>query len=186
MILSSRQVYDMIMRIVKIPLTGLEILFFQDGMETEFRSDTTVSADFSALSPKVALTYFLNPYSSVYLSYTRGFRAGGINTQRIQGVDLAYDPEFSDNFEIGYKSNFFDNKLFLAATGYYIDWQDLQFFTQINANLFLFDNVGDARSYGLELEASAIPIKNLKLDGALGYNESEYQSFYFGRPKSGW
>ncbi|MEM0939328.1 MAG: TonB-dependent receptor [Bacteroidota bacterium] len=156
---------------------GFGDVIFQEGEEIELRSDTTVSAGFNALSPKIALTYSLNGESSVYLSYTRGFRAGGINTQRIEGVDLAYDPEFSNNFEVGYKRSFWSNRLFLATTGYYIDWQDLQFFSQVAANLFLFDNIGDARSYGLELEASAIPIKSVKLDAAFGWNESEYQDF---------
>jgi len=159
---------------------GFGDVIFQDGSEIVLNPDTTVSANFSALSPKFALTYFLTPQSSIYISYTRGFRAGGINTQRIQGVELAYDPEYSDNFEIGYKTNFWDNRVFLAATGYYIDWRDLQFFSQVATNLFLFDNVGDAQSFGFELEASVIPFENLQLDVAFGYNESAYQDFELG------
>lgn len=159
---------------------GFGDVIFQGTAETELMADTTVSARFNALSPKVALTYSLNKQSSLYLSYTRGFRAGGINTQRIEEVDLAYDPEFSDNIELGYKTNLLNNRIFLAATGYYIDWRDLQFFSQVSANLFLFDNIGNARSYGLELEASAVPVEHLKLDAAFGWNESEYQDFVLG------
>lgn len=155
-------------------------VILQDGVENEIFADTTVSGTYTALSPKLALTYYPTANSSLYASYTRGFRAGGVNTQRVAGADLEFDPEYSDNFELGYKADLLKNRLFVAATVYYIDWKDLQFFTQINANLFLRDNIGDARSYGLELEASAIPLKNLRLDAALGYNESEYRDFVLG------
>jgi iron complex outermembrane receptor protein len=152
------------------------VLLF-NGVETATVADTTVSGTFRALSPKLAFTYSPNANSSVFVSYLRGFRAGGVNTQRVQGIDLTYEPEFSDNIEAGYKRGFAENRLFLAATAYYIDWKDLQFFTQFGPNLFGFDNVGDARSYGVEAEVSAIPLKNLRLEANLGFNESEYRDF---------
>jgi iron complex outermembrane receptor protein len=155
------------------------ILLF-DGIETALQPDTTVSGKFNAISPKLALAYSIGDNASLFLSYSRGFRAGGVNTQRVQGIDLTYDPEYSDNIELGYKQGFANNRFFLAASTYYIDWKDLQFFTQFAPNLFGFDNVGDARSYGLELELSALPLKNLRLDATLGLNESEYRTFVIG------
>ncbi|TRX58817.1 TonB-dependent receptor [Fulvivirga sp. M361] len=156
---------------------GFGDLIYQGGEEIEFKQDTSLSVDFSAFSPKVALSFKPSKTSNAYFSYTRGFRAGGINTQRIQDVDLTFDPEYSDNVEVGYKGNFLQNRLFFASTAYYIHWDDIQFFNQVSPNVFLTDNVGSAISYGLELEMSAIPLKNLQFDAAYGVNESEYQDF---------
>ncbi|MEM6783209.1 MAG: TonB-dependent receptor, partial [Bacteroidota bacterium] len=58
-------------------------LVLQAGEVTEFVPDTTVSASYSALSPKIAFGYDVTDRVRAYASYTRGFRAGGINAQRI-------------------------------------------------------------------------------------------------------
>jgi iron complex outermembrane receptor protein len=39
------------------------------------------------------------------------------------------------------------------------------------------ENVGDAQSLGIELELTTIPVKGLQVDGSLGINQTEYQSF---------
>ena len=153
-----------------------EVLFL-DGVTTEVRSDTTLSADFEALSPKVALAYRFIDGGQIYASYTRGFRAGGINLQRVSGQDLSFDPETSNNFELGYKVQPWEDKLYLALTAYYINWNDMQFFTQDAANIFKIDNVGDAESMGVEAEVSAILAKGLRFGLAYGYNDSEYGGF---------
>lgn len=155
-------------------------ILLPDGTDFKTTSDTTVNGTFNALSPKLAISYYPNDQSSLYLSYTRGFRAGGVNTQRVQGIDLTYAPEYSNNFEFGYKRDFTRNRLLVATTAYYIDWKGMVFFTQFGANLFGFDNVGNSRSYGLEVEVTAIPIKGLRLDAAMGLNKSEYQDFEIG------
>ncbi|WKN41906.1 TonB-dependent receptor [Tunicatimonas pelagia] len=137
---------------------------FSEGQETTTIPDSTYQATSSALSPKIALTYFVNQRNAMYLSYTRGFRPGGVNFQNVPGVDLTFDPEYSDNVEVGFKSSLSENRVFIAATAYYIGWTDLQFFNQVGANQSFLDNVGDATSYGLEFETSLVPIKNLQLE----------------------
>ncbi|MEM7551013.1 MAG: TonB-dependent receptor [Bacteroidota bacterium] len=162
---------------------GFFDLLLNDGQLSEVMPDTTVSGDYSALSPKASLSYEINNQSNAYFTYTRGFRAGGINPQRLpEGLDQTFDPEFSDNFELGYKSNLLNNKVYLAASAFYIQWDDLQFFNLVAApSTFARENVGDATSYGFELEVSAVPVKNLQFDGSFGYNETEYETFSLSR-----
>jgi iron complex outermembrane receptor protein len=145
---------------------------------------TTKSSSYEALSPKLALSYAISDNANVYASYTRGFRAGGINIQRLdEGVSQTFDPEYSNNYELGYKLNILNNRLNIGVTTFYIDWIDLQFFNQVALGTFSRENVGDATSMGIEIEAVAIPIKGLQLDASFGYNDTEYKSFVLNRDK---
>lgn len=153
------------------------------GTVTTFVPDTTMSGKYNALSPKLALSYAVNARSNIYLSYTRGFRAGGVNAQKVPAnISTTFNPEYSDNFELGYKTFLVENKLSISAAAFLIQWQDLQFFNQVAPFTFIRENVGDARSSGFELELSAIPAKGLQLDASLGINATEYKAFNLARP----
>nr|MCU0351450.1 TonB-dependent receptor [Flavobacterium sp.] len=153
---------------------------FINGEVVNFKPDTTVSGTYSALSPKFAVTYSINKLSNVYASYNRGFRAGGVNAQRYApslNISQTFDPEYSNNYEVGYKTSLADNKLSIGASAFLIQWKDLQFFNLVAPFTFARENVGDAQSMGLELEISAIPVRGLQLDGSFGLNQTEYKSF---------
>lgn len=143
---------------------------------------TEESGNYDALLPKFALAYKLNENQNVYASYTRGFRAGGINGNLLpEGVSQTFDPEFSNNYEVGYKSNWFNNRLMLNLAAFHIDWKDLQFINSFGDFVFARTNVGDARSTGIELETIAIPLKGLQLEANLGINDTEYKDFVLSR-----
>jgi iron complex outermembrane recepter protein len=151
---------------------------FANGVFTIVRPDVTLNGNYSAISPKVALSYAINEHSNLYASYTRGFRAGGINAQVLPtGVRQTFDPEYSNNYEVGYKTSLAYNKLRIGASAFLIQWQNLQFFNLVAPFTYARENVGNAQSMGLELEVSAIPIKGLQLDGSFGFNKTEYNSF---------
>ncbi len=151
---------------------------FSGGVFTQTVPDTTVSGNYSALSPKFALSYAVNDRSSIYITYTRGFRAGGVNAQKVPAnVRQTFDPEYSNNYEVGYKAFLADNKLSIGASAFLIQWKDLQFFNLVAPFTYARENVGDAQSMGLEFEASAIPAKGLQLDGSFGFNQTAYKSF---------
>jgi iron complex outermembrane receptor protein len=151
---------------------------FSNGVFSMVRPDITLNGSYSALSPKVALSYAIDKHSSLYASYNRGFRAGGINAQVLPtGVRQTFDPEYSNNYELGYKTFLANNKLSIGASAFLIQWQDLQFFNLVAPGTFARTNVGDAQSMGLELEVSAIPVKGFQLDGSLGINQTEYKTF---------
>lgn len=146
----------------------------------ELRADTSVSGSYHALSPKLAINYMLNQHSNIYFSYTRGFRAGGINAQRFPTsyqISQIYHPETSNNYELGYKTYLINQKFSLASSLFWIDWQDLQFFNAVAPLTYATENVGDAQSLGLEVEASAVPFKGLQLDGSFGLNYTAYKDF---------
>jgi len=156
------------------------------GVVTDIKPNITASGNYSALSPKFSVNYAVGEHSNVYASYTRGFRAGGINASSLPaGVRQKFDPEYSNNFELGYKAFLADNKLSIAASAFLIQWKDLQFYNLVAPFTYARENVGDAQSAGVELEISAIPVKGLQLDGSFGINPSEYKGFNLKRVNFG-
>ena len=152
------------------------------GELSELRADTTAGGTYGALSPKLALRYAPTERSSVYASYTRGFRAGGINTRRVTDAgNQQFDPEYSDNLEVGYKASFDNLPISVAAAAFWISWTDLQYFNVLPDFSFVRTNVGDATSRGVEVELSARPVAGLRLDASLGYNDTQYEDFVLTR-----
>ena len=147
-----------------------------DGASAVARGDTAVEGSFAAVSPRVALAYALGGGARVHAGYTRGFRAGGVNPSRLRGdAPQTFDPETSDNYELGYRARLLDRRLRLGATAYWIEWRDLQFFELFPGFAFARRNVGDARSRGLELELEAAPARGLRADAALALTDTAYR-----------
>ncbi|MDX2235014.1 MAG: TonB-dependent receptor [Hyphomonadaceae bacterium] len=108
-----------------------------------------------------------------YISYSRGYKAGGINLDRdapaaiglnpatglVVGTQAqvnraaAFLPEFSDSYEVGVRSQFFDRTLTLNATYFQTDYEDFQLNT-FNGLGFTIANAGSVESKGFELEGN--------------------------------
>lgn len=73
---------------------------------------------------KINLTWKIDPERMVYATYSTGFRPGGIN--RRFGVN-PYKSDELNNFEIGFKTQWFDRKLTVNMSAFYEDWKDLQY-----------------------------------------------------------
>lgn len=149
-----------------------------NGVVTEINPNITSNGNYTAISPKFSVSYSVNELSNIYATYTRGFRAGGINASSLPvGVRQTFDPEYSNNYEIGYKSYLLNKKLSIGASAFLIQWKDLQFYNLVAPFTYARENVGNAQSAGIEIEVSALPAKGLQLDGSFGFNPTEYKGF---------
>lgn len=123
---------------------------------------------FSAFTPRFVLAWDNGP-TNVYYSYTRGFKAGGINTPAI-GAIASVKPEKVFSHEIGIKNSLFDRMVQTNLSAFYYKNRDLQ--TQIidptNGGSRL-ENAGGVKGYGVEFEVNARPVKGLTIGGALSY-----------------
>ena len=133
-------------------------------------------ANFNAATPKFVLGYKLRDNMLLYGSYSRGFRAGGLNTNAPTPAQVPYEPEHSDNYEIGWKNMFLDNKLKLNLTLFYLEQHNQQISTSHNGVDQLILNVGEMHNKGVELEVTALPIKGLQLDWNASYSHARYVS----------
>jgi len=115
-----------------------------------------------------------------YVSYTKGYRGGGIN-KRSSSTDadatavVTYAPEYSHNFELAGKHLLLDNRLMANLTLFYILWEDMQISTfnpsRISTSI---QNAGKAESKGVELELQYKPVKKLTIDYNTGITSGEY------------
>src|SRR5687767_4686255 len=112
--------------------------------------------------------------------YSRGFRTGGLSqlsSDPSQPPLYPYQPEYSNNIEIGVKNNFFINKLHvnLAAFITYLDNAQVPTLILPDA-ITIIKNTGKLTSKGAELELSATPFKGLQLGYNFGYVNAGYES----------
>ncbi len=146
----------------------------------EFQADTTGQANFNALSPKLGLSYSLAGENIVFATYSRGFRAGGL-TPLSSDPSLpplhVFDPEFSSNYEIGSKNTFFDGKLFLNATLFYMEVTDVQVPTLVLPDaITLTRNTGKLNSKGVEVEIKALLLPGLEFSYDFGFTDAAYEA----------
>lgn len=155
--------------------------FQPDGSPDAFEMvpRTTGTIDFSAVSPKVSMQYEFNERSTVYGSYARGFRTGGLtqlSSDPSQPPLMAYNPEFSNNFEIGSKNMLLENRLQLNVSLFYVNVMDAQVPTLILPDaITVIRNTGELQTTGVEAELSYTPLRGLSFDYNFGLTRSEYQ-----------
>jgi outer membrane receptor protein involved in Fe transport len=73
---------------------------------------------------KATLSWKFAPNKMVYATYSTGYRPGGLN--RRTGI-LPYKSDTLDNFEIGWKTSWFDRKLTIGGAVFIEKWKKLQF-----------------------------------------------------------
>lgn len=134
------------------------------------------NASFNAVTPKFVLSYKLQDNMLLYGSYARGFRAGGLNTSAPTPAQVPYQPEHSNNYEIGWKNTFLDHKLKLNLTAFYLEQLNQQISTSHDGVNQLILNVGTVHNKGAELEVSAVPVKGLQFDWNASFSYARYTS----------
>lgn len=155
--------------------------FYFDGNPDpvfEIQSDTSATASFNAFSPKLGLAYEMNEQSNLYLTYARGFRAGGLTTispDPSQPPLFMYEPEYSDNLEVGMKNMLLENRLKVNVSVFYIKSTDVQVPTLLLPEAFTITfNGGELESMGTELELSAAITNKFQLDYSFGYTHATF------------
>ncbi len=137
--------------------------------ETNLFSTITTSSDTGNLF-KFNLHYQFNSTALSYLTISEGFRLGGnnglplcdenISTQCALPSEFDFTPDTTLNYELGYKSTWYKNKLHFNAALFLIKWRDAQVESAtVNGALPFISNAGEAESKGIEL-SSRIVINN--------------------------
>lgn len=130
----------------------------------------------NAFSPRIGLVYKLKPTMSIFASYSNSF---AINS----GTDIynnALEPSIIDQYEIGVKNMFFQNKLTVNLTAYKIINNNLAQTAQFtstgdpNSNSNIKELTGQTTSDGIELDVNAQLIKELTIIAGYSYNDMRY------------
>lgn len=132
------------------------------------------------VTPRVALSYKLDPNVLLFASVTNGFKSGGWNGNSASPSRvLPFRPEVTWSYEAGLKSELFDRKLRVNLTGYLADTKDVQITSGIippgeTAIVSLARNAGTLRAYGLEFETAYQFNRNFNIFVNGSVNRGEY------------
>ncbi|MBS1199137.1 MAG: TonB-dependent receptor [Proteobacteria bacterium] len=141
----------------------------------------SMAKSWSSMSPKLGVNYQWHDNLLTYASFSSGFKSGGMDGRSkittAQG-NKPYSPEDVTSYELGVKSNFFNNRLIVNASLYQNNYKEIQLQTAGPLGQPLFVNAGKGVTRGLEVEFQAKPsIRGLTLRGAFGLMESKYDQF---------
>ena len=138
------------------------------------RPTTHSVIDESEVTGTAGLNFKLTDDIMAYVSYSHGYKAGGINLDRdaaasVLGINpgsglvvgtqaqvneaVKFKPELSDSYELGIRSQFFDRALTVNATYFHTDYDDFQL-NNFNGIAFSIVNAGTVKSRGFEVEGS--------------------------------
>jgi outer membrane receptor protein involved in Fe transport len=147
--------------------------------------NTSSSATEHPVTPKAVLSWQPNRDNLEYLSASKGFRPGGPNvgvgsicSPNLTSLGLSQVPgQYSSDslwsYEIGSKNTFFDHRLQVNASLFYIDWTNIQQNVYLPACGEQFTaNLGKAKSEGGDIEIIYRPIEPLTLDVTAAYTDA--------------
>jgi iron complex outermembrane receptor protein len=136
---------------------------------------------FGDVSPQFTVAYRVNPDGAmVYGRIARGFKAGGFNAASVPGSE-AYDEEHSWSYEGGAKTTWFDNRLAVNASAFFLTWDDLQVYvpSPVVLGQFYIGNAAGATSKGVEVEMNTRAFEGCDFFAGLGYANARFDDGSF-------
>ena len=131
-----------------------------------------------ALLPRFAINYKLNPNATIYSSISSGYRPGGVNVLASDEDSLVFGAERSLNYELGFKTVWFDNRLGVNLAFFHNPVDNYQVATFDPITLLTNDVFNaDVSITGFELEVRATPLEGLDITAGFGFVDSEFNDF---------
>lgn len=146
-------------------------------------SNSSQENDITVWQPKFSLAYEFTKDVLAYANYGRGYRSGGFNSDETVKFDKTYDPEFTNNYEIGLKTNFLNNRIIFNNSFYIINFENQQQYTFIPltpSQLGIY-NFEESRISGFETEVKFKATNNLDFFASLGFNNGEIKKGTYNR-----
>ena len=160
-----------------------------------FVTDTTVTGiaqgnqSFDDFSPRFVARYQFTDDFSLYGTVSKGYKAGGtslgfnadpVNVPLPAIIEVPFQEETVWSYEVGFKSEWMDNRLRINASAFFLDWSDLQLESfrflvpgNLQSKFALTANMDEAEAKGFEVEFVAAVSERFTFSGGLGYLDSE-------------
>ena len=157
-------------------------MFVPDGSSTGFptQADTSGQTSYHAVTPMLSVSYRAGENAHIYASYRQGYRTGGLtqlSSDPSQPPLYPYQPEFSNNYELGWKGNYFANRFHANLAVFYNTVKDVQVPTLILPDaITVIKNAGGLTSKGFEAELEGVVVKGLQMTYHFGYTDAKYTS----------
>ncbi len=160
-----------------------------------------IAHTFCEVLPKFSALYAFDETRNLYVSVSKGYKAGGFNTQlfsdilseklkwRMAGTQydepdlMSYEPEQSWNYELGGHFSCMEGAVRGDFALFYIDVrnQQLTVFPEGQSTGRMMTNAGRTRSFGAELSLQVSPWRALDLNVAYGYTNARFVRYDDGK-----
>ena len=136
-----------------------------------------------------SLSYSANEDNTFYVRAAEGYRTGFVALAdlpsacdqdlidlgiTLDGASNAVESDQILNYEAGWKTRLFNDRLAINASAYLIEWEDIQIDLRLPLCSFtLQQNAGQAEIQGFEIELEAVPIDSVKFTLSVGQADSE-------------
>ncbi len=168
--------------------------YFLPGYMTERLVDTN---DWSETTPRIILRYMPSDETTLFASYTEGYKSGGFGTFSLDpaifmcfcdGPDepltmddgfrpAQFRPEDVKSYEVGYKGILADGRVSLDVTAFLYDYTDLQVnFFEDGAQV---GNAGEVDGNGIEASIRVAMGESWDLIASAGYLDTEARGIQF-------
>jgi len=144
--------------------------------------------DWDAFTGKFSVEWQATNDAFMYFTVSEGYKAGGF--QGLAATELIaitpFDPEEATLYEIGAKTEWFDNRLRLNLAIFQTDYEDLQILQLLveeaapegTGGQLITQNAANADIEGYELEFVIAPTDNLTISGSYTHLDTEFSDFF--------
>ncbi len=142
---------------------------------------------FDKITWNVSLDYTPDENRLLYGRVATGYRSGGISPGAPEGYQT-YDDEELTSFELGYKSDVFDDRLRVLVSGFIYQFSNYQqpitvrLFSPFVYDLFVIENLPDTDLNGVEIESTWIVTPNFSVRGYYARQSSSLGQLFAADP----
>jgi len=164
-----------------VPLTGplAALLPFRNALGTN--DAFSLSDNKGDLSGMVDLSYQATSNLMGYVTYSKGFKSGGLNLVQLPvGIPLTIAPESIDMVEGGIKSTLFNHRLSLDGDVFFENDSNYQanlIDTNVPTPKQYLSNIPKVQSQGIEVNMNAQPFDGLSVYTSAIYDRAIYADF---------
>ena len=144
--------------------------------------------DFSGVSYTAGLDYKISDDVLVYAKTAKGFRSGGQNLRAPNTASfIPFEPEAAYSYEVGFKSQFLDNRVRFNVAAYLTNVKNIQRSTLIATppippstvpgTATILGNAGKARFKGVEAELTAVLFDGFRVSASGAVTDPKYVRF---------
>lgn len=159
----------------------------------------SIAHNYLEILPKFSALYAFDERHNLYISVSKGYKAGGFNTQIFSDIlqeklkqkmaqpkydfeesdVMSYKPEYSWNYELGGHFSCMEGAVRGDFALFYIDVSDQQLtvFPEGQSTGRMMTNAGRTRSWGGECSLQTAPWRALELNAAYGYTDARFVSY---------
>jgi iron complex outermembrane receptor protein len=133
-----------------------------------------------AITPRFVAQYEFSDDVMAYGSISRGFKSGGFPLNIFSpDPQEEFKPEYADNYEVGFKSRLWNQRLQTNLAIFRMDFTDLQVLQTNPEGQTFAANAGKADTQGVELDLNVAVTNAFHVYGNYSYLDSEFGSLQF-------